>query len=215
MKKCFVFILSGLLFISCKENAITGETEFLFDDPQPINDSELSSIPVKFRGEYEKGNGKMLHITDSTIFQDQTVAYHKSGIDSIGTLKNGKFTARDNHETLYAEQKGDSVYFKGIFRDTIFSFSPIQRAKRVNGQLVLSYKDSVSWHIKIVAFEKDSLKIKSLMTREDYIKIQPLIKNSTTNSDTTIVNMKPTRKEFTKILKLKDFSHEMKFKKMK
>lgn len=213
MKKCLFFILAGLLFASCKETAI-GETEFYFDSPQPINDSELSTIPSKYRGQYYQANQTTLCITDSIIFKESTIAYHKSRIDSVGTLKNGKFTTNDNRETFIAEQKGDSIYLK-MFRDTLFSFSSRQKAKRINGQIVLSYKDSISWYIKILSLEKDSLKIKSLMTRNDYTKLKTLVTNIKINSDTSIVNINPTRREFRKILKTKDLGYDMKYKKVK
>ncbi|RWX00497.1 hypothetical protein [Flavobacterium cerinum] len=213
MKKCLLFILTGFLFASCKETA-KGETDFFFDNPQPINDSELSTIPTKYRGQYNQENQTTLYITDYIIFKESTMAYHKSGIDSIGTLKNGKFTTNDNSETFTAEQKGDSVYLK-MFRDTLFSFSPRQKAKHINGQIVLSYKDSISWYIKILSLEKDSLKIKFLMSRNDYTKLKPLVTNIKINSDTTIVNINPTRREFRKILKTKDLGYDMKYKKVK
>lgn len=139
--------------------------------------------------------------------------YPKSIIDSLGVLKNGKLTTNDTYEVLDAEIVGDSLYIKGIFGDTIFSFSPNKKAKRINGNLVISHKDSVYWGMNIISLKKDSLIIKYLSDKEDYNKIKSLVKNIEINDDTTVVRINPTRREFGRILKIKKFGWEQGYKK--
>lgn len=136
-------------------------------------------------------------------------------IDSFGVFKNGKLTTNDTHEVLAAEIKGDSIYIIGIFVDTIFKFSPVHKMKRINGNLVVSSKDSIFWRANIISLTKDSLKIKYLTDKEDYNQIKPLVKNIKTNEDTTVVKINPTRREFARILKIKKFGWEQGYKRIK
>lgn len=214
MKKYLFLGLIGLVLYSCKETA-KGETEFYFDNPQPINDSELNSIPSKFIGEYSNGENEVLIVSQAAIYKQFNAVYPKAMIDSLGTFKNGKIKANDTHEIFDAKIIGDSVYISGILGDTIFKFSPTQKAKRINGDLVISHKDSLFWKTNIITLRKDSLKIKFLSDREDYSQIKPLVKSIKINEDTTVVRINPTRREFGRILKIKKFGWEQGYKKVK
>ncbi len=136
-------------------------------------------------------------------------------LDSVvGVYKNGKIYLKTG-EIFNVTAKKDSLIMTGILRDTIFKFSATQKAKRINGNVVLSTKDSIFWKVNIVSLQKDSLKIKHLSTRDDYIAIQPLVKNLKASTDTLFININPTRAEFRKILKLKKFGWEKGYSKIK
>lgn len=60
MKKHLFFVICVIVLISCREKTPVGETEFYFDNSQPINDSELTSIPSKFIGNYRIAGIKYL-----------------------------------------------------------------------------------------------------------------------------------------------------------
>lgn len=215
MKKYLFFVICVIVLISCGEKTPVGETEFHFDKPQPINDSELTSIPSKFIGKYSNSRDKILIVSESAIYEQINASYPKAMIDSLGFFKNGKLTTHDTREILDAEIKGDSIYIKGIFVDTIFKFSQVHKMKRINGSLVVSSKDSIFWRANIISSTEDSLKIKYLTDKEDYNQIKLLVRNIKTNEDTTIVKINPTRREFGKILKIKKFSWERAYKKIK
>lgn len=213
MKKYLVATIVLAALISCNKTPL-GETAFYFDNPQPINDSELSKIPSKFIGEYSNSSDKVVIVSESAIYEQINTMYPKKMIDSIGKFSNGKLTTYDN-KVFNAEIIGDSLHIKGVFGDTIFKFSPNQKAKRINGDLVLSSKDSLFWRVNIISLTRDSLKIKYLSDKEDYNKIKPLIGNIRINEDTTIVKINPTRHEFKKILKIRKFGNEEGYKKIK
>lgn len=216
MKKYLFLGIAVVAFISCKEELNEGMLNFYFDNPQPVNDSELSELPSGFRGTYASDDNERLVISDLAIYNenDFSETIHKSKVDSIGIYKNGKVVF-DTGQVFNAVKRNDSLLITGVLRDTIFRLSATQKAKRINGQLVLSTKDSVFWKANIVSLERDSLKIKHLSTNEDYIAIQPLVKNLKASTDTTFVNINPTRAEFRKILKLKKLGWEKGYKKIR
>ena len=216
MKKYLFLGIVAVALMSCKEELNEGMLNFYFDNPQPVNDSELSELPSGFRGSYASDDNERLVISDLAIYHenDFSETMHKSKVDSIGIYKNGKVVF-DTGQVFNAVKRNDSLLIIGVLRDTIFKLSTTQKAKRINGQLVLSTKDSVFWKANIVSFERDSLKIKHLSTNEDYIAIQPLVKNLKASTDTTFVNINPTRAEFRKILKLRKFGWEKGYKKVR
>ena len=219
MKRCLVVLLIGIILASCikREEIMRDGIDYYFDEPQPVNDSELQVIPVKFRGRYSGANST-LNITDLVIFTEDSfnAAFHKSIIDSIGIYNNGKLTTNDTHDIFDAVIKGDSVYISNNdLRDTIFRISAVNKAKRINGDLVLSYKDSIFWKTKIISKIKDSLKIRNFNSVADYLILKPLVKNINTNRDTSVVHINPTRAEFKKILEIKTLGWELKYRKIK
>lgn len=210
MKKLAIIIVI-FSFLSCNKEIADGpiETYFYFESPQPVNDSELSSLPSKFRGKYFIDDIE-LTITDKeiyhTYFEDGKIS--KSSLDSLKNIieyKNNKLIWLDDNEKLVydTEEEKDSIYYFRKRLDTVFSFSERQKAKRINGQLVLSTRDSVFWNVKILSLEKDSLKWKYFCCKTDYELLKPMVKDITINTDTSIVNIKPVRREFAKILSLK------------
>jgi hypothetical protein len=220
MKKVIIIAVFFSLW-SCKETAKEEfSTYFYFEGPQPINDSELSSFPSKFRGVYTFDDVQ-LHIEKNCIYnsylEDWRVA--KTAMDSLKDsiiydgdkiiLKEKKYSEKYNYR-----DEGDSLYLYRRRYDTIFSFSPTQKAKRINGQLVLSNKDSIYWHIRMLAIKKDTLYWKYFTDSHDYMMLKPIVKNMTINADTSAVYLKPTRREFAKILSL-DSLATSKYKKIK
>ena len=222
MKKIIIAIISLILF-SCKETKTEEMVSayFYFDSPQPVNDSELSSFPTKFRGVYVYEDMQM-HIEKEFIYNGYREEWKvaKTTLDSmkdIITYKEGNRVVIKEGKYLVEykmKDEGDSLYLYRWRNDTVFRFSPTQKAKRVNGQLVLSTKDSIYWQVRMLSIKKDTLNWKYLTSSQDYIALKPIVKNMSINADTSQVYMKPTRKEFTKILLL-DSLTVTKYKKIK
>jgi len=209
MKKFIIAVVSLVLF-SCKEHKIEEvSTYFYFDSPQPVNDSELNSFPPKFRGVYAYKDMQM-HIEKKFIYNSyrEELKVAKTTLDSmkdIITYKEGNrvvIKAGKYIEEYNMKDEGDSLYLYRWRNDTVFRFSPTQKAKRVNGQLVLSTKDSIYWQVRMLSIKKDTLSWKYFTSIHDYIALKPIVKDMSINADTTQVHIKPTRKEFTKILLL-------------
>jgi hypothetical protein len=212
-KKCFFLLVGLILFISCKEyrkeETIAYQTNFYFQSPQPVDDSELNNFPVKYRGAYIEGEDTM-YVDKKAIYYtiyrlDTITKIEFDSLKSIAEYKDEKliFKLNDYIQEYTVKDKGNLLYLSSKHNDTVFALSPDHKAKRINGDLVLSYKDSIFWRSSMLSIQKDSLVWKYLSTPDDYLKIKPFVKDISIDKDTTLVHLKPTRKEFKKLLGLK------------
>ena len=167
MKNLLILLATTLLVSSCKERAIPVGNTYYFLEPQPINDSELNSIPNKFIGLYVNEDSIYLNVSRKLITNESFFKFriHKNSLDSISdkiVKVNVKYRFKD--KTTFLEDKiiGDSIEFSQKEIDTLFVFSNKQKAKRINGKLVLSVKDSIYWQSKLVYLNKNELIIKYL-----------------------------------------------------
>lgn len=217
MKKIAALIIIAAFFAaSCKQEMV--ETNFYFAEAQPINDTELDKLPDRYIGTYI-GN------EEDTLVIDAKAMYNKFGYvtgiskDSLkaaageGEYLGNALRIDGGKDNYIVKEDKDSVYLHTTYRDTLFAFSDAAKAKRINGQVVLSRKDSIYWKVSLLSLEKDSLSLRRLTQKTDYASLQAVVKNITVNGDTTVVQLKPTRKEFKKILKVK-LGAERKYKKI-
>lgn len=181
---------------------------FYFNESQPVNDSDLKSFPVKYRGIYATTDEvRELHIDEKDIYYKYllngkiTKSELETLTDSI-TYNNGKLTVISPDESVVydTEEKGDTIFFHKQIMDTVFSLSEKQKAKRFKGQLVLSEKDSVFWSARILSIRNDTLYWKYFKDKSDFMKLKALVNDIRTDEDTLKVYLNPSRKEFAKIL---------------
>jgi hypothetical protein len=214
MKKYFLFLV--LLFVvSCKKaDAPADESSALyFEKPQPINDSELSKIPNKFRGIFMNSDSMYINVKENIILEESYNKFriHKKDLDSLKeffSYPNSKF------ELSSKIIKGDSLEIIKKDIDTFFVFSNTQKAKRIDGQLVLNYKDSIFWKVKVISIERNTLKIKYIYSEEDLKRMDSLTKIKSTMIDSSLFLLKPSRNEFKRIINLKRFGEEHSYKKI-
>lgn len=221
MKKLTLLSIISVLMISCKETeAIPDGNNFFFENPQPINDSELSSIPNKFLGTYMNADSLYLNISDKTIFYERETKFrfHKNQIDSLKEyfdVVDGKYISKDNKEIFNAKKVGDSIEFVSKNSDTIFNFSDSRKAKRINGHLILNEKDSIYWKVKMLSLNKNTLNIKVLYSDDDLIKMDSITKIHSKQIDSLSYVITPSRVEFKRFSKVKNFGFDSKFVKVK
>jgi hypothetical protein len=166
MKKIslLLFVLF-VLMVSCKKAEFEAEFDgnnFYFESPQPINDSELSSFPNKFRGIYMSEDSLFLNIANTMIFSEREYKFrfHKNQLDSLKEyfdVVDGKYISKDTKEIFNSKKVGDSIEFASKNIDTIFQLSDSQKAKRINGFLVLNQKDSIYWKVKLLNLNKKNI----------------------------------------------------------
>ncbi len=220
MKKFLLLCSLGFLF-SCKKAdtlAFDGFT-FYFEKPQPIQDSELSKIPNKFRGLYANSDSVFIRIKENVILRenDYKFRFHKNQMDSLKQafdLSNGKYILKINQQVFDYKTIGDSIELSNKEVDTLFAFSNTQKAKRINGQLVLNTKEAVFWKTKIIQLDKNILTIKEMCAAEDLKRLDSLTKQKSVSIDSTTFIIKPSRKEFKTILKLKQLGFELEYNKV-
>jgi hypothetical protein len=216
MKKHLLIL--GLLFVvSCKraESEPVGLT-FYFKNIQPINDSELSKIPNKFRGVFMNSDSIYINIKENSILREyyNNFRIHKSELDSIKSefdLVGNQYGLKTNKKVYDFKYIGDTIEFSNKQIDTFFIFSDNQKAKRMDGQLVLNFKDSIYWKMKSIRIENNVLKIKYIYSEEDLRKIDSLTKVKSTMIDSSSFLLKPSRNEFKRILNLKKLGEEQNY----
>lgn len=209
-----------LFYASCKERSAhpIGNT-YYYQEPQPINDSELNSIPNKYLGLYVNEDSIYLNVSKRMIVEESFFKFriHKNSLDSIAdeiVSDNGKY--RFKNETTFLEDTiiGDSIEFSKKEIDTFFVFSDKQKAKRINGKLVISDKDSIYWQSKLVYLNKDKLVIKYLYSDDDLRKMDSITKVKSKQLDSTTYVIFPSRSEFKRFFEVKNFGYESKYKKI-
>lgn len=225
MKKTVLIIAIIALIISCKkadaEVCVEGCATFYFENPQPNNDSELDGFPSRFRGLYVNNDSIFIRIEEDRILQEYFWKFkvHKSTLelDSVKTqynIVNGKLISKETKEKYDMLHRGDSIELIEKRIDTLFRFSFYEKAKRIEGQLILSRKDSIFWNIEFVSIDKNILKFKNLYDVKDLKKLDSVTKIKAKKLDSISYLLKPLRSEFKKIFKINNLGNDQVYKKV-
>ena len=220
-KKNIILLL--LVLVSCREVAadveLAGNT-FYFKNPQPINDSELKSFPNKFVGSYMDEDSIYLNFQKDIICTEYIWKNEipNTDLDSLKVafdFTDDKIVSKDGSFKFLYRQLKDSIEIFDQRIDTIFRFSNTRKAKRINGNLVISKKDSLYWTVKLYSFEKDKLTIKQLYSDSDLKKMDSITNVKAKMIDSSTFIIAPSRSEFKQFFKLKDFGYNTYYKKVK
>lgn len=219
MKKLILILISLAVLTSCKKIRIRPcpDCYFLyFENPQPDNDSELDRFPRRYRGIYKNEDSTFLKIDEDRI----VVKYfgksmiHKNELDSMKSeflIYKNKIIRKDSKEIVSLNRKGDSLELLETFLDTIFRFSYNQKAKLIDGQLILSTRDSIFWDIDFLSLNKNQLKLKDIYLPTDLKKLDSVTRIKARVIDSMSYLIKPTRREFRQLLKIKDLGVDEKY----
>ena len=214
MKKIAVLIALGFILYSCRDKCELPFDSYIFyfENPQPLNDSELNSIPTKFIGEYINSDAVVLKIKKNAITSENSFKFKfpKNQMDSLKTEFNfadGKCISKLDNSVLDYKIVGDSIELFSKKIDTIFIFSDTKKAKRINGVLVLNVKNAKNWEVRLVNLKKNKLEIKYLYAESDLRRMDSITKIHSKSIDSTTFLINPTRREFSKFLQLKDFGY--------
>lgn len=219
MKKIFLILILLFVSSSCKKADAAADYDgikFYFENPQPINDSELNGFPARFKGVYRSKDSTFLRIEENRILREYfyKFKFHRQEMDSLKSeynLIDGKLIAKDTKEKFDIHRKGDSIELVRKDIDTIFRLSYNQKAKRINGHSVLSTRDSIFWKIRIIALEKNILKMKYIYLPEDLKKLDSVTAIKGKMLDSLSYLIKPTRKEFKNFLNIKDVGSDQEY----
>jgi hypothetical protein len=223
MKKIILIFALIIISTSCKKADAIAEPYdgiiFYFENPQPINDSELNAFPSKFKGLYVTPDSTFLRIEEDRILREYFLKFkvHKQKMDSLRSeydLIDGKLITKDTKDKFDMHRKGDSIELIKKNIDTIFRLSYNQKAKRINGHLVLSMRDSIFWKIRIVTLEKNILKMKYIYLPEDLKKLDSVTAIKGKMLDSLSYVIKPTRKEFKNLLNIKNLGEDNEYVKL-
>lgn len=213
MKKIVFLIVLLIALGSCKKVRVRPcpDCFFLyFESPQPENDTELDRFPHKFRGIYKNQDSTFLSIDEDRIIIKYFGKYniHKTELDSMKSdflIFKNKIIRKDSRQAIYLRPKGDSLELTETYLDTIFRFSYNQKAKWMDGQLILSNRDSIFWDINFLSLNNNVLKFKDIYLPDDLKKLDSLTTTKAKVVDSISYLIKPTRREFKRFLKIKHF----------
>ena len=215
MKKIAALIVLSFMLYSCRDKyALPPDSyTFYFENPQPVNDSELNSIPDKFIGEYINSDSVVIKIKKNAITSENSSKFKfpKNQMDSLKTEFNfadGKCVSKLDNSILDYTIVGDSIELTSKEIDTVFMFSDSQKAKRINGFLILNEKNTTNWEVRLVNLKKNKLEIKYLYAESDLRRMDSITKIHSKWIDSTTFVIIPTRREFGKFLQLKDFGYQ-------
>ncbi len=218
IQKILLILLTFLIAISCKDvNAEPVGNTFYFENPQPINDSELNVFPNIFLGRYMDLDSMFLNIQQNLIFTEFT-SKHKIPNKDLDSLKlyyiinPTTIISKSSNLKFHYRQLKDSLEIRDSQIDTLFQFSEYQKAKRISGNLVLNQKDSIFWKVNLLKFEKNRVIFKQLHSDTDLIKMDSITKLQSKMIDSSYYIIAPSRKEFKKFFEIKDFGYNQEFK---
>jgi hypothetical protein len=184
-----------------------------------IKNLELDYFPYKFRGLYMNTDSTFIRIEEDRILEEYFYKFkvHKLTLDSTKSeydIVNGKLITKDTKDKFDMLPKGDSVELVQKHIDTLFRFSLYQKLKRIDGQLILSIKDSIFWKIQFLSIEKNILKFKNFYEKETLKKLDSITDIKSKMLDSSSYLIKLTRSEFKKILKTKNLGTDNEYKKV-
>lgn len=223
MKSLNYFFLVALfsLLISCKQAEVVPYygVDFLFKEPQPINDNELKKLPNEFLGTYLNNDSTYLIISDKVICYKHITKSAMSNLefeslqDSVKMVGNKLYVTNQKKYYDYRKIK-DSIEITDTAYDTLFTFSNSNIAKRIKGAIVLNQKDSIYWKIKVLRFNNDTLNITSLVSKNDLARIDSLAKTKVQKIDSTKNVIELSKTEFKKLLSMKKIGYVQEYKKL-
>lgn len=206
--KILLFLILIHLF-SCKDKLVEPVgIDLYFENPQPINDSELSKIPSKFLGSYFIDENFHMMVTKNQILTRyfDISRIHKSQLDSLKRdfdLTNDKIISKEDASLQFGcKFIGDSIELSNVEIDTIFEFTDKRKMKKMGNCLILNEKDSVFWKVKIVRFEKKSVAIEYLYDWTELHQFDSITKIKSKKIDSTKFILEPSRREFKKYLEI-------------
>ena len=201
------FILFATL-ISCKKSdaPIAG-----FDEPQPIDISNLSKIPNCFFGNYLNiKDSSLLVINENVIKRVNNFSgkIHIKELDSLNVLSGNVVTNLKTKERTQVRRINDSLLFHQNYTDTIFRLSKINVLKKYKGYYFLNILfEEKNWETKKVKLSKGKLTISTINSIEE---IQNLEKITASSHDTIsqVFKFTPTKRQFKKFVNEEGFGEE-------
>lgn len=216
---CLFFISISCFFVSCKQiDAVPYcGIEFLFKEPQPIQERNLNYFPNKFRGSFINQDSTYLIIEDKVVYykwldkNNLSFSEFESLKDSMTVSGNKLYYG--NQYIEYRKLK-DSIEIMDSRYDTLFSFTNSNKAKKVKNSLVLNFKDSIYWKIKVLTFDTTKVSIMDFYSEEDLRRLDSLTVTKSQKIDSIRNVFHLSKSEFKKMLHLKKLGFIQDFKRL-
>jgi hypothetical protein len=204
----YFFLLFGL-FLLVKQC----ETIY-FDKPQPDAVKNLKQLPKAYQGIYMDEDSTYLEIDKTSFIHKRQLEWKltKSELDTSTMYRLDKnfLINTQTLEKIPVQFKHDTIHVFDEITDTLFTFSKDQLARSFKGNLILSSRqDDDLWEVEMYSLKDGILKYmafynnKGIFTDFAAMSDSEVIKDSA-QTDTVKMILKPSKKEFKKILAKKD-----------
>lgn len=210
MKKSVLFFSVFISIISCNKRV---DSYIDFAENQPLGVDEISEIPKSFFGTYISSDSTFISIEKDKIiqkwFDEQKISIKEKDSVTYLTFDKNYVIDNDTKQKAIFITKNDSIYWEMKHSDTIF----------VKDEVLKLYKDAIILNtiiedrIFVDIYKKNNSQIRkfSITSKEDFEKLKKEIKLegqlNLKETDTTIT-INPSKSQFRKLLRLKDFSYE-------
>ena len=216
MKKVAISLLIVVLFASCKD-AVLKNSFICFDQSQPVNVSDIASVPSKNQGDFLLSDASNLIVQQKYILRKKrdTIVVSKTEFDSMGNMeyKKGYVYDKDTRKSFKATFKNDSIAWNEVQVDTLFSFADNEIAKWYKSSLILNKKVNGTYQVNYIQYSKSGVKFVQLGTKKDLDNILYKIHIPSVleikGKDTLHVVLSPSRSDFRKLLRMKGMEFEL------
>jgi len=210
------FILIAQLLNACIEKDSINELSF--EAPQPEGQDDEKSIPQKLIGAYlSLSDSSLLTITTTTIINSHQITETRlfSKMDSADRVVS-------KHDTTYSGElfkskihiivRGDSVFEKMSYSDTLFNFLRGDILRKLNGYHFINRQVTPNhWTVKKLDATRKGLTIGLVTSMEELNALREI----TNAKNDSVYTFRPTRKQWRKFLKEKGFQNEERYVKIK
>lgn len=205
-----------ILFLLFLITACSGDYDYVrFETPQPEGVKTIFSFGKKIQGKYRHCSrpDEELQIGENTIVNNRnnhfTVHRNDLILDSGSTLNrqnNDELTHLLEAEGYQINISGDSIRGTQTDMDTIFAISRNQLIKKFKGSYFLNIKSGEQfWTVRQLDIHHDTLFISEIFPSDSLLRFNFVTKNSEVNandsSNITEYSIKPSKKEFKKLLR--------------
>ncbi len=199
------FLLASFIF-SCNERSAV-----MFSESQPKGAKELSVIPQELQGYYLNiSDSSNLFISSNLIYRTSyfPTSTHKNDLDSGFILKGGTIYNETTKELIKVKLIGDTIRYTPSFTDTMYRTSSDFVLKKFKGRYFLNEKvDTKSWETKQIVYDNGKLSISYISSDSVNFQKLTILKENIIDSIYPI-KIKPTKKEFKKLVKQEFFDDE-------
>jgi hypothetical protein len=208
VRTIIIYFIFFATLISCRKSdaPIAG-----FEEPQPIDISNLSKIPNRLFGKYLNiKDSSLLVINENVIKRVNNFSgkIHIKELDSLNVLSGNAVINLKTKERIQVRRIGDSLLFHQNYTDTIFRLSKMNVLKKYKGYYFLNILfDEKNWETKKVKLSKGKLTISTINSIEEIHNLEK-ITSSSHDTISQVFKFKPTKRQFKKFVKEEGFGEE-------
>jgi len=206
MKSIFLFLGLFLMIEQCDT--------IYFNKPQPDSVKNLKQFPKTYRGTYMDQDSTYLEIGKTTLISRRQLEWKmtRRDLDTSTTylLEKNFLINKHTQDKCPVQFRHDTIIVFDQITDTLFIFSDGQVARSYKHNLILNHRQEDNlWEVEIFSLKGSNLKHMAFFNNNDIFTEFAALSNSevikdSTQTDTLKRILKPTKREFKKMMAYRD-----------